>query len=285
MALQKQDKKKRKASEKNQISTFLTMPDGEQIYVEASWPTQPKGVLIIAHGLAGYKEENVVRIPRDIFFKKGYAVVVYDARFSLGQGTGALEKACFSNFIQDLQAVINWSKTLCFFKQPFILCGHSLGAGAALHYACEHTEQIQAIIGISSVYNGQFLLESYRFFKPDFVEKWKQDIYLPRERRLPPMKVGRISYAHLLDACRYHLETQAGQIKCPVFLICSNRDISSTVQINETLMNALSGPKELIIIPQAGHAFDKPNDENALKKALRLIERKISLKSHSKACA
>lgn len=245
--------------------------NGEKIVACIYTPLQKaQGIVFIAHGLAGYKEEKQLEIIKEVFLNQKTTVVLYDARYTLGESDGPLEKACFTNFIQDLTTVIQWSKAQSFYREPFFLAGHSLGAGACLHYGIHHPEQVRGIICLSAVYNGQFLLDSYTASKPDFVQKWQKEKLLFRQRSDITEKSGYISYNHMIDACTYHLETEANKIICPVLIICGDHDISSTVFINKCLYYALTTKKTLEILPNCGHNYTTDQNKSDLRQAVQI---------------
>ncbi len=249
----------------------VVTPDGFSIAVRLACPGNEKRapLVLIAHGLAGYKEEPMLTCVADTFLTAGYQVLSYDARFGLGETGGDLKRACFSNFIADLNTMIDWVKTQDFYKTPFTLVGHSLGAGAAFDYAIRHPEDVANIVSLSAVYNGQLLLGSYQKFKPDFVADWQKNRLLYREHPDFPERNGYISYDHMIDALDYALEKRAGDIQCPVTLIYGERDISSTAEINQLFFDALSGSKQLIGIPNCGHTYAKPENLDALQQAVQ----------------
>lgn len=226
-----------------------------------------KGLAFIAHGLAGYKEEAYLQKVRSILEEHQITVVMYDARYSFGESDGPLEKACFSNFITDLNSVINWAQNQSFYQEPFMLVGHSLGAGACLQYAIHHPEKIQSVVSLSAVYNGQLLLDSYTKNKPDFVKKWQEEKRLFKQRE-DNQKSGYISYNHIIDALSYKLEEQASRITCPTLIVCGNHDISSTLEINQCLFNHLNCFKELVVIQECGHTYKTNQNLQTLQESI-----------------
>ena len=230
---------------------------------------KPKGIVFILHGLAGFKEEDYLVTCAHIFLDNDFVVFLYDARHSFGESDGDLKNACFSNFIQDFETVLNWAKDKEFYQEPIFALGHSLGAGAVLYEAIKNPSLFKGIICLNPVYNGNKLLDSYQQTKPDFVLKWQQEKYLYKEKESNPLRNGYISFDHIIDAKKYHLETKASAITCPVLLITGDRDISSTKKINEDLFNNLNSKKELHIIKGGTHTYRTQENKKELETVLK----------------
>ncbi|MDR2901751.1 MAG: alpha/beta hydrolase [Lactobacillales bacterium] len=248
---------------------LLTTPTGEKIHARIDYPDggTPSKIVLIAHGLAGYKEEPLIANIRDVYLKNDTAAVTYDARFSLGQSGGPLEKACFTHFIQDLEFMVSWIRTSPDFKNASLaLSGHSLGAGACLYYAAHHAD-IKHLSLFSTVYNGNMLAASYEKHKPGFMAQWRADKVLQRTHPVTG-KSGGISYNHMSDAAKYELEKQSGQITCPVLIVYGSRDISSTHEINTILFNSLHAPKKMIEIIGGNHTFSDEKSMADIKEGL-----------------
>lgn len=231
--------------------------------------------VIIAHGLAGYKEEDMLQCVKNVFLKNGISVLMYDARFSLGDSDGPLENACFSHFIEDLNTVIQWAKKQSFYTKPFYLCGHSLGAGACLHYAINNPQNIAGIITLSAVYNGNFLKQSYLQHKPDFMKEWQEKKYLNRTRSDNSQKYGKIAYAHLVDACQYQLEKSVDKITTPTLVVCGDVDISSTIEHNTILKNAIGNNAKFAIINSCGHTYKTEQNQADLAAEIEIFLKDI----------
>ena len=247
---------------------YIHINKNEYIAVNIFEPKQkPKGIVFILHGLAGFKEEDYLLEVAHIFLKHKITVINYDARFSLGDSSGDLKKSCFSNFIDDFDIVLSWAKKQKFYQEPFFIAGHSLGAGTALFRAIQEPNHIKGIVCLSPVYNGEKLLLSYQKERPDFLKKWQEEKYIFRQRPDNPSKKGFISYDHMIDAQKYQLEKETHNITAPTLIITGDSDISSTIEINQTLFDSLSSKKELHIIKNAKHTYK--TDEN--KKALTLL--------------
>ncbi|MCD4760783.1 lysophospholipase, partial [bacterium] len=113
-----------------------------------------KGLAFVMHGLGGFKEQIHIELFAQAFRGKGFTVIRFDARNSLGESEGNYNNANFTNYYEDLVDVIDWSKNQNWYQEPFCLAGHSMGSGCILYYAAHHIEEIQGIAPISTTIGG-----------------------------------------------------------------------------------------------------------------------------------
>lgn len=251
------------------MDTFIYTQKNEKIAVNILESVQENApVVILEHGLAGFKEEGMMIAAQKAFENFNFTVVSFDARFGLGDSDGDLKEANFTHFIEDLDTVVAWVKTQEFYKGKLFLCGHSLGAGACFDYAIHQPQDVSGLVSMAAVVSGKLLLQSYLAHKPEFVQNWEKTKFVYREHPLYPHKNGYISYAHLQDAMRYHLVNDASKIKCPVLMICADRDISSTLDINRQFFDALSVPKEFVVVPNSSHTFKAKENQELLSQSI-----------------
>ena len=78
---------------------------------------------------------QVVQTAKQVFLDHGYAVVTFDARYSLGESYGDVSNVSLNTLLEDLKTVIDWAKTQPFYHEPFAVSGHSLGAAATILYS------------------------------------------------------------------------------------------------------------------------------------------------------
>ncbi len=188
-----------------------------------------RGSIVFLHGVADNRGSAVGTILR--FTSKGFDVVAYDSRaHGASDGDvctyGYLEKADLRRVIDGLAA------------GPVILIGTSLGAAVAIQAAAED----QRISGVVAAEVFADLATVARDRAPRIMpEGMIRDAFAMAEER------GRFAIAAVSP------ETAARSIRVPVLLIHGERDTETSPNHSRRVFEALHGPKQLVLVPGAGH--------------------------------
>lgn len=236
----------------SQEKQFIENRDGKKIAVVFEKPVKQIGLVFIMHGLGGFKEQKHIRLYAETFLDKGYAVVTFDTRNTIGESEGKMEDATISSYVADLEDVIQWSSTQSWYQEPFVLAGHSAGSFSILLYAEKHPEKIKALAPTSTVVNGKMSVDA---FPEDILSKWKATGLWEKESTSKPGVMKRIKYAYIEDKLRYDILEQANKLTMPVLLIVGDKDFVTPLKHHELLLGKLLGKKQLYIIKGAEHTF------------------------------
>ena len=241
--------------------------DNQDIAVEVFKPSDTSGnqLAFIQHGLAADKEHTVVQTLKQAFLDKGYTVVLFDSRFSIGKSFGGVENARLKTFDEDLNTVIGWAETQEFYHQPFALAGHSLGAAAVLVYTYEHPEKVSLTIPVTPVVSGQNWEDTCMQNMPDFCRNWKQNGYYEYK---PFGKPATISYQTVEDAKSYDAKEILPAIKTPVLLVAGEDDKVVNPEAISGLSAYMSSEDKLEIVPHSGHNFENKGNLDDLYNAV-----------------
>lgn len=128
------------------------------------------------------------------------------------------------------------------FSEPFNLCGLSLGAVLALHYAIDHPENVNSLVLIAPQYNmPKFLLRVQNLLFKFMPESQFQDIGLTKR-----------DFITLTNSMAdMDLTNSLDQVKCPVLVACGQRD-SANKKAARALAKKLA-KAEFVTIPHSGH--------------------------------
>lgn len=238
---------------------------GQNIAVIIEKSENQKGLALVIHGLGGFKEQPHIQIIAEVFREKGYTTVKFDATNTIGESDGKLEVATVTNYYEDLEDVIQWSKTEEWYQEPFCLAGHSLGGFCIFLYAENHPEKIKALAPISTVVSGELFIEAFK--AQESLEEWERQGYREWESSSAPGVIKRLNYSFIPDILRYNLLKEVQKIKVPVLFVVGEDDKDTPLDQQKILYNALNTKKELHVIKGAGHTFR----EDAHLKELKAI--------------
>lgn len=225
---------------------------GEYMTVVVEQGEQARGLVFIAHGLAGHRDQSHLAATAEAFLEKGFVVIRYDATKSVGQAGGKFEDASATSFYEDLEDIISWASKQAFFQETFVLVGHSLGGMACGLFAEKFPKKVKALLLLAPVVSGRLSFASPRY--KDKLKAWKEAGYL--EMRSDSDEPRRLQWAHVEDRLNYDLTTEAGRLTMPKLVVVGSEDHSTPLEHQEVLYRALPESKRLEVIAGAGHNFD-----------------------------
>lgn len=245
---------------------FIRNRKNQKISVLVEGAKNSKGLVFVMHGFSGNKNQPHIRTFIEIFKEKNFDVVSFDTTNSTGESEGNLPDATLTNYYQDLEDVIDWAKSMDFYKEPFILCGHSLGGISITLFAEKYPEKVKAIAPISSVISGE-LSEKSEDFK-NIEKDWREKGITEWKSSSDPGVIKRLKWSYVEDRRKYNLLDNVDKLKMPVILIVGEYDNTTPLEHQEILYNNLNTKKELHIIKEAEHTFTEDKHLKEIKKIL-----------------
>ncbi len=216
-------------------------------------PTGRAGLVFIAHGLSSTHDQAHLQKYAESFLENDYIVVRHDATNSLGQSDGELEDATLTGYYEDFEDMITWAKSQPWYKEPFVLAGHSLGGACNLMFAFKHPEKVKALAPTSAFLDGKVTLKAY---SKELMEKWKKDGYRLEESKSRPGVIKKFNWTLAEDWQKYNLLPNAHLIKAPILLIVGEKDILTPLSSQRDLYNLVSSrKKELHVIKGSEHTY------------------------------
>lgn len=225
--------------------------DGNTIVTQIEQGSDGQKLVFVMHGLGGSKDESHIRTIAGSFASEAYTVVTWDAVHTPGESTGgAYEDATITNYLADLEDVIEWSKSQSWFTERFVLTGHSFGGICVTLYAQQHPENVSALAPISTVISGSLSFET----KADILADWKSSgIRIDLATKTRPEK--RLKWANMEDRLRYDILRNVDMLAMPVLMIVGENDIATPPKHQKILYDVLPSRKEMHIIAGAPHTF------------------------------
>lgn len=226
-------------------------------------PENPKGLAFVMHGLGGFKEQPHIETFASAFREKEYTVIRFDTTNTLGESDGNLIDATLTNYYEDLEDVIKWTESQEFYQEPFVLCGHSLGAMSVALFAQKCPQKVKALAPTSVVVSGRLSEETPHFKKLGKV--WHEKGIREWESTTRPGVMKRLKWAYVEDRRKYDLLPEANKLTMPVLLIVGDKDDTTPLNHQELLYKELPGKKELHVIKGAEHTFREKEHLNEIK--------------------
>jgi len=221
-----------------------------------------KGLVFVLHGLGGFKEQAHIETFAKAFLESGYTVIRYDSTNSFGESDGNYEDATVTNYYEDLEDVIEWSKKQDWYQEPFVLVGHSLGGICSALYAEKYPEKVKALAPISTLVSGEISLETY---SKEELENWEKSGWQIRESVSKPGEIKKLKWSHMENRLKYDLLKNTDKLKMPVLMMVGDKDTNTPLKHQQMLFDVLPGQKEIHVIKDAMHTFREQQHLDEIK--------------------
>jgi len=200
-------------------------------------PSQPRGTIALFHGLRSNRAQTLERT--EFLVQAGYRCVAFDHR-AHGESNG--KRTSFGFFEgRDVVAIIELIRRR-WPDRPVAALGISMGA-AAICYASPRTAHLDALV-LESLYHdiGSAFRRRIGTNYPSWLRRISAGTIRMTERRLGV----RLDQLAPID----HIEKLA---PAPILLLTGTNDVHAPPEDAERLLERCRGPKELWLVPQAGH--------------------------------
>jgi hypothetical protein len=184
---------------------------------------------VYLHGVADNRSSAVGVV--EWFTQRGFDVIAYDSR-AHGQSEGSV---CTYGFYEkrDLKGVIDSLPS-----GPIVVMGHSLGGAVAIQGAA-----------VDDRITGVIAAEAFSDLRTIATERapW----FLPRPVIARALRVAE-EHGHF-DVAAVNPAAAAASLRIPVLLIHGANDVDTRPDHSRRILVALKGPKQLLLVPGAGH--------------------------------
>jgi pimeloyl-ACP methyl ester carboxylesterase len=208
------------------------------------------------HGLGGFKEQPHIQMFAEAFRENGFTTVLFDTTNTFGESDGNYEDATTTNYYEDLEDVIKWAKTQSWYKEPFWLAGHSLGAISTALYAENFPQEVKALAPISTVVSGKLSVETKS--ASGELQEWERTGWRETKSESKPGLIKRLKWSHIGDRMKYDLLPKVNRLIMPVLLVVGDEDDSTPPEHQKIFFDKLPGKKEMHLIKGAPHTFREP---------------------------
>jgi pimeloyl-ACP methyl ester carboxylesterase len=226
---------------------------GLKLVIQVDSPDDPKNLVFIEPGQGGFIEQEHITAFAEIFLENGFRVVRFDPTNSLGESGGDLMNVTYENYVEDLEDVIDWGRSQPWFKKPFALCGHSMGAQAIAWYGEQYPDETLLVAPMAPVINYELYMTT---LSPNEKRQWQEISYREEHSHSKPGVVKRVGWGVNESLKKYDLLPGADKLTMPVINIVGDKDQPCPVEHQQIFMDAVASPnKKLIIIAGAHHSY------------------------------
>lgn len=178
-----------------------------------------RGTALVIHGLAGWRNQSTVIGIAEALTASGYQTVTFDGADCLKGPDASFWNATTTGFIEDVEDMVAFVRSASWFRPPFLLGGHSLGAMSAVRYERTHPGTSSELLLVAPAISWRVdrkdkFLHRMRFLREQVRHMQKKGVLMPI---YPPW---------LIDYLRYDTRKDAPHISCPVFMISAGNDLT-----------------------------------------------------------
>ncbi len=224
---------------------------GDLLYNKTSQVVK-QPLMIISHGFLGTKNQSFFKRIADDLFKEGIASLRFDFTNSIGESEGDLTKATLTGYIEDLEDVLNYARSLDFVGSIGLI-GHSLGGFITIIVSARH--KVGCVVSLSASFYTDY--SRLRFFagKEINLDEWREDGFL---RVFSPLdnKYYNLSYDYYLDSRNYDLSDYLPKVS-HILVIHGTKDKVLGVENAKLIYEHAAPPKKLFIIDGLHHNYYK----------------------------
>jgi pimeloyl-ACP methyl ester carboxylesterase len=249
------------------IKIFIKNRLGLKICMQVEENPHAQNLVFIEHGMSATKDHPYIKVIGETFTEHNYTVVTFDATNSVGESAGHPEDLSFYTHYHDLEDTISWAKTQSWFKAPFAICGHSLGAMSAIKYSEENPSNVNLLIPIAPATNGKNLAIAAELKTPGSMALWQKYKFYEKTSKLNG-KVVRVPYSLVASMDVGDVLPQIEKIICPTHIIIGEADTSVLPAQAQDLFKRLTCQKSFQLIPSCPHSMYESKELKALKLAL-----------------
>jgi alpha-beta hydrolase superfamily lysophospholipase len=221
-----------------------------------------KGLVFVMHGFGSFKEHKLLTRVAKIFNEKDFTAIRFDTTNSIGESEGKLEDATMTEYFEDLEDIIEWSKSQKWYQEPFSLVGHSLGGYCIANYAIKNQDRVNSLILFGSIISGKLFQETDKI-KP-LLKDWKEKGIREWESSSSPGVFKKSKYAFIEDGMNHDLLKNADKIKCPVVMITGENDESIPVEHQKMLFDKIKSSKQFYVLKTGNHNLKGMEDSPEL---------------------
>ena len=239
------------------------IPDGAGHAIAAvlSAPDAPTELIaVLCHGFLSHKNSTTNKTLTRLLNDRGIATMRFDF-FGLGESEGTFEDITVSLGLLQTHAVLNYVKSRGY--RHIGLVGSSFGGLVATLVAAQREDLACLALKCPVV---DFAEELRLEFGADELARWQATDSIPNI--MGGAERIRLKYGLYEDSLRQVAYGPAASIHVPTLIVQGERDEMVPLHQSRRLYEALTGPKQLVLLPEADHQFTRGEDFRTMTDAI-----------------
>jgi dienelactone hydrolase len=233
---------------------------GQRIVGVVDHVENAKGVVVVMHGLGGYKEQPHLEAVTRLYQQYGYIAVRPDATHALGESDGSTMGYRATTHVHDLEDVLTWVRKQVWCVGKVHLAGHSMGGFSVNLYAQNFSEHIGSVASLSSTLSGEVFRNQYQ----GNFDEWQQNGFYVRPSRTRPGAVKKISWEFVEDLDKYDVLVGAQKMTMPVLVLVGDEDHGVSPLDQKRFSELIAGPSVFHLLDATDHNYKNEGSLNAL---------------------
>ncbi len=222
---------------------------GKRMPATVRVPDTSKGLVVVLHGLGGWKDQYVVVAVANGAVATGYTALTFDAADGAKAPDADFAGSTTTGYLEDLEDVLVYAQQEGWYEDSVLLAGHSLGATVASEYAGMYPEKVSRLMLLAPAVNWQLYAKVFLPYGLWWLIFNKHKTPGPEGASLP------LKRTWLIDFMRYDVRKQSALITVPVLVVIAGADsfVGTTTALQRFAKGFVQGTS--VVIKKANHTF------------------------------
>ncbi|MFQ5780786.1 MAG: alpha/beta hydrolase family protein [Nitrospiria bacterium] len=230
----------------------LELAPGEKTAVVLAGPERPtERLVILCHGFMSSKESSTNRALTERLLPNDIATCRFDF-FGHNESAGSFQELTLTRCLNQVEGILQWSAQSGYGKIGLV--GSSFGGLVAIITAARHP--VLRAAALKCPVSDYPAIWQARLGEGG-MKQWRESGILSFATMDGK---ARLEYPFYEDLLKYDTYREAGLIRSPTLIVHGDADEDVPVDQSRHLFDTLQSPKEMEIIPGAGHEFSNPDD-------------------------
>jgi pimeloyl-ACP methyl ester carboxylesterase len=221
-----------------------------------------RGTALLVHGLAAWREQDVLVVMAGALVNAGYQVLTFDGADALRGPDASYWHSTTTGFIADVEDVMEFAQAEAWYQGPLLLAGHSLGAMCVVQYARRNPDVAVKLLLVAPAISW-WLDRSDRVLSRVRWTATLVRLIKEKERRTGEKFFNPLYPPWILDFFKYDTRKDAPYVSVPVLVVSAGDDLVVAGPQRQAALSARFPNATQVVVPGASHTFHEHEEELA----------------------